>query len=128
MKIGQLITSFLQGKASPTMTSTIFSPYVDRVMEESKTAYFSGSPGEILDTNSPLSKTGGYKRRGGGRVGAMRYINDLLPYNLRPIKARRRRLSPRYGWRMELYTFRMTWRSHKRPALIKKLQSLKKWK
>ena len=127
MKTGQLITSFLQGKASPTTTSTIFSPYVDHVMEESKTGYFNVLRGETLDTNSPHTKTVGIKD-GGGRVGAMRYINDLLPYNLRPIKARRRRLSPRYGWRMELYTFRMTWRSHKRPALIKKLESLKKWK
>ena len=127
MRTGQLITSFLQGKASPTMTSTIFNPYVDPAMVASKTGYYNESPGEIPDTSSPLSKTGGVKDgRGRGGAGAMRYLNDLLPYKLRPIKARRRRARVGYGWRMELYTFRMTWRSHKGPALRKKIQSIKK--
>jgi hypothetical protein len=108
------------------MTSTIFSPYVDPATVESKTGYYSESLGEIPDTNSPLSKTGGVKDGGGrGRGGALRYLNDLLPYSIRPIKARRRRVRRGYGWRMELYTFRMTWRSHKGPAIRKKIQSIK---
>jgi hypothetical protein len=119
---GQLITSFLQGKVNPTTTSTIFSPYVDLVMEESKTAYFNGLHGATPDTYSPQTKTVG--------VRVSRALNDLLPYSLRPIKARRRRARVGYGWRMELHTFRMTWRSHRRPALVKKLQLLKElvWK
>jgi hypothetical protein len=126
MKTGQLITSFLLGKATPIMTSTIFSPYVDPATAVSKTGYYSESLGEIPDTNSPLSKTGGVKDGGGrGRGGALRYLNDLLPYSIRPIKARRRRVRRGYGWRMELYTFRMTWRSHKGPAIRKKIQSIK---
>ena len=126
MRTGQLITSFLQGKANPIMTSTIFSPYVDPATVASKTGYYNESLGETLDTHSPLSKTGGVKDgRGRGGGGAIRYLNDLLPYNLRPIKAKRRRAKPRYGWRMELYTFRMTWRSHKGPAIRKKIQSVK---
>jgi hypothetical protein len=105
------------------MTSTIFSPYVDHVMEESKTAYLNGLPGATPDTdNGGVSKTVG--------VRVSRALNDLLPYSLRPIKARRRRARVGYGWRMELHTFRMTWRSHRRPALLKKLQLLKElvWK
>jgi hypothetical protein len=108
------------------MISTIFNPYVDPATVASKTGYYKESLGETQDTSSPLSKTGGVKDGGGrGRAGAIRYLNDLLPYKLRPIKARRRRARVGYGWRMELYTFRMTWRSHNGPALRKKIQSLK---
>jgi hypothetical protein len=108
------------------MTSTIFSPYVEPATVESKTGYYNESPGETQDTSSPLSKTGGVKDgRGRHGAGAMRYLNDLLPYKLRPIKARRRRARVGYGWRMELYTFRMTWRSHNGPALRRKIQSIK---
>jgi hypothetical protein len=115
MKIGQLITSFLQGKASPTMTSTIFSPYVDRVMEESKTAYFNGSHGAIPGTNR-----GGLKTVGGRML---RAVNDLLPYGLRPIKAKRRKGRVGYTLGVELYTFRLVWVSHYRPRLKKWFQN-----
>jgi hypothetical protein len=117
MKIGQLITSFLQGKANPTMTSTIFSPYVDRVMEESKTGYFNESRGETPATNrGGVSKTVG--------VSLLRVLNDLLPYSLRPIKAKRRR--PRLGYTLgvELYTFRLVWRSHHWPRLKRRMKNL----
>ena len=109
MTIGQLITSFLQGKANPTMTSTIFSPYVDHVMEESKTAYFNGSHGATPGTNR-----GGLKTVG---VRVLRAINDLLPYSIRPIKSKRRRTRVGYTLGVELYTFRMVWRSHYYPRL-----------
>ena len=124
MRTGQLITSFLQGKANLIMTSTTSNHYAEAATEESKTGYYSESPGETLDTNNPLAKTGGHQRRG-GRYKGLRYLNDLLPYNLRPIKAKRRRARVGYGWRMELYTFRMTWRSHKGPAIRRKIQSIK---
>jgi hypothetical protein len=118
--IGQLITSFLQGMARQTMTSTIFSPYGDRVMEESKTGYFSGSPGATLGTNR-----GGIK---GGGVSILRTLNDLLPHAIRPIKAKRRRTKKRWGWGVELYTFRRTWHSHRKPRLRKLLNKLQFWK
>jgi hypothetical protein len=117
--IGQLITSFLQGKVNLTTTSTIFSPYVDRVMEESRIEYFNGLPGETLGTNKPQSKTVG------GRVG--RALNDLLPYAIRPIKSKRRRLRGGYGIRHELFTFRMVWRSHYKRALVNSMNKLKFW-
>jgi hypothetical protein len=116
MTIGQLITSFLQGKVSQTTTSTIFSPYVDHVMEESKTAYFSGSHGATLDTNRGRTKTVG------GRM--IRGANDLLPYGVRPIKAKRRKSRGGYTLLVELYTFRLVWRSHHLPRIKRKLREL----
>ena len=121
MKIGQLITSFLQGKVSRTTTSTIFSPYVDHVMEESKTGYFKGLLGGIPDTSRGRTKTGGVPTTWVARVG--RAINDLLPYKLRPIKAKRRSKRVGYGWRVELYTFRRVWHSHYKPRLLAKIKT-----
>jgi hypothetical protein len=117
--IGQLITSFLRGKVNLTTTSTIFSPYVDRVMEESRIGYFNGLRGETPGINRPQTKTVG------GRVG--RALNDLLPYAIRPIKSKRRRLRGGYGIRHELFTFRMVWHSHYRRALINSMNKLKFW-
>jgi hypothetical protein len=121
MRTGQLITSFLQGKANPTMTSTIFNPYVDPATVASKTGYYSESPGETLDSSRGIN-------RGWGRVA--RGINDLLPYKLRPIKAKRRRAKAIPNLRHEVYAFRMVWHSHRKPKLLKKIQSIKKllWK
>jgi hypothetical protein len=119
MRIGQLITSFLQGKANPTMTSTIFSPYVDHVMEESKTAYFNGSHGATPGTNK--GRVWGIKTVG---VSVLRVINDLLPYSLRPIKSKRRRTRVGYTLGIELYTFRLVWASHHWPRLRAKLRKL----
>ena len=116
MTIGQLITSFLQGKVSRTTTSTIFSPYVDRVMEESKTGYFKGLLGAIPGTNR-----GGIKTVG---VRVLRAINDLLPYSLRPIKSKRRRTRVGYTLGVELYTFRLVWRSHHWPKLKQRMRKL----
>jgi hypothetical protein len=103
------------------MTSTIFNPYVDPATVESKIGYYNGSPGETPDSSSPQTKTVGV----GVWAAIARGLNDLLPYKLRPIKAKRRRARPRYGWRAELFTLRMTWRSHRAPALVKKIQSIK---
>jgi hypothetical protein len=98
------------------MTSTIFNPYVDPATVGSKTGYSNESPGETLASNRV-----GYK--GWGRV--VRVLNDLLPYNLRPIKAKRRRGKAIPNLRHEVYTLRLVWRSHRRPALLKKIQLLK---
>jgi hypothetical protein len=116
MKIGLLITSFLQGKLNLTTTSTIFSPYVDHAMEESRTAYFNGSHGATHGTNR-----GGLKTVG---VRLLRAINDLLPYSLRPIKSKRRRTRVGYTLGVELYTFRLVWASHHWPRLRAKLRKL----
>jgi len=123
VKTGRLITSFLQGKVNPTMTSTIFNPYVDPATVASKTGYYKELRGETLDTNR-----GGVSKTVGGRV--LRAMNDALPYKLRPIKAKRRRARRTYGWRHELFAFRMVWHSHHGPALAKKIESIKKlaWK
>ena len=136
--IGQLITSFLQGKVNLTTTSTIFSPYVDRVMEESRIAYFKELPGETLDTNRGgghkaggsmgggiQSNRGGVKTVGGS---AVRTLNDLLPYNLRPIKARRRRGPVRYGWGAELYYWRRRWHGGGKYWVRSAVNKLQFWK
>jgi hypothetical protein len=98
------------------MTSTIFSPFVDHVMEESKTAYFNGLRGETLGTSRGRTKTVG------GRV--LRALNDLLPYSIRPIKSKRRRTRVGYTLGIELYTFRLVWASHHWPRLRAKLRKL----
>ena len=116
MKIGRLITSFLQGKASPTTTSTIFNPYVDPATVGNKTGYYSVSPGAIPGTNR-----GGIKTVG---VRVLRAINDLLPYSLRPIKSKRRRTRVGYTLGVELYTFRLVWRSHHWPKLKQRIRKL----
>ena len=115
MTIGQLITSFLQGKVSRTTTSTIFSPYVDHVMEESKTGYFKGLLGATRDTNRGTKTVGGRVLRG---------ANDLLPYRLRPIKSKRRRLRKGYTLGVELYTFRLVWNSHHWPRIKERMRQL----
>jgi len=119
--IGLLITSFLQGKLNLTTTSTIFSPYVDHVMEESKTGYYSGSHGATRAT----SKGQGLKTVG---VAILRVLNDLLPYKLRPIKAKRVANRKRWGLRVELYTMRMRWHSHGKYEARKLKNKLQFWK
>ena len=120
MRTGQLITSFLQGKANPTMTSTIFNPYVDPATVASRTGYLKESHGEIPGTSKGGGKTVG--------VRLLRVLNDLLPYKLRPIKTKRRRLPVWYGVRHEWFAFRMVWRSHKGPALRAWIKQVKPWK
>ena len=117
-----MTTSSRQERANRIMTSTIFNPYVDPAMVASRTASLKESHGETLDIDSPPTKTVG------GRV--LRVLNDLLPYQLRPIKSKRRRARAIPNLRHEVYTFRLVWRSHRRPALLKKLQLLKElvWK
>jgi hypothetical protein len=100
------------------MTSTIFNPYVDPATVGSKTGYFKESPGETLDSNR-----GGVSKTVGVRMA--RAINDLLPYNLRPMKANHRRARAIPNLRHEVYTLRLVWRSHRRPALLKKIQLIK---
>ena len=115
MKTGRLITSFLQGKVSPTMISTISNLYAEAATAESKTGYFSESPGA-----TPGINRGGVKTVG-GRI--LRGINDALPYRIRPIKSKRRYVRKGYTLRVELYTFRLVWRSHYLPRIKRWLQN-----
>lgn len=114
--IGPLITSFLQGKVNPTMTSITSKAYAEPATDASKTEYFKGSLGEVLDTSRRWLKTVG------GRV--LRTMNDWLPYRARPIKARRRRTRIGHTLGVEIYTFRMVWRSHHWPRIKKRLKEL----
>lgn len=115
MKTGQLITSFLQGKASPIMTSTISNRYVDPVMEESKTGYYNESPGAILGITKGRVMTGG-----GAYWGSHR--SRLLRLRRRP---KHKATWIRYGWRSQLLWIRLTWRSHWKPQLQNKIANVK---
>ena len=116
MKIGQLITSFLQGKASPTMTSITFSPYAEAATVESKTGYSSESPGAILDIARGRVMTGGGAYWGGHRRKLLR---------LR--RGKHRGTLIKYGWRAQLLWMRLSWRSHWRPELQNKIAQIKKF-
>jgi len=116
MRTGQLITSFLQGKASPIMTSITSNPYAEAATVGSKTGYSSESPGAIL------AIARGRVMRGGGSY--------LAAHRPRLLKLRRRRPKHRgtlikYGWRAQLLWMRLSWRSHWRPELQNKIAKLK---
>ena len=108
-----MTTSSRQAKANRIMTSTIFNPYVDPATVGSKTGYSNESPGETLASNRV-----GYK----GWGGVVRVLNDLLPYKFRPIKSKRRRTRRTFGWKHELFAFRMVWHSHHWPKIKKILK------
>ena len=119
MRIGQLITSFLQGRASQTMTSITFSPYAEAATVESKTGYSSESPGAILDI-----ARGRVMTEGGGYWPEAR--PKLLRLRKRP-RPKHRATWIRYGWRAQLLWMRLSWRSHWRPGLVKKISLIKKF-
>ena len=110
MKIGQLTTSFLQGKVNPTMISTTSNRYAEAATAESKTESFSESHGAILDIARGRVKTEG----GSYWEGHRRKL-------LRLRRAKHRGTLIRYGWRAQLLWLRLSWRSHWLPQLKKKL-------
>ncbi len=114
-----MITSSRQAKANRIMTSTIFNPYVDPATVGSKTGYSNASRGETLDSNR-----GGVSKTVGVRMA--RAINDLLPYNLRPIKAIHRRGKAIPNLRHEVYAFRINWIVLYRPRIKKLLATIGK--
>lgn len=114
---GQLTTSFRQDKANQTMTSIISNHCVDPVMEENKTGYYKGLHGAV-----PAINRGGVMGVG---VAILRALNDLLPYNLRPIKSKRRAGLMRWGWGAELYYWRRRWHSHGKYELRKIIKQMK---
>ena len=115
MKTGQLITSFLQGKASPIMTSTTFNHSAEAATVESKTGYSNESPGAILDLARGRVKTEGGSYWAGHRT-------RLLRLRRRP---KHRATWIRYGWRSQLLWIRLSWRSHWKPELQNKISKLK---
>ena len=116
-----MITSFRQETANQTTTSTIFNLYAEPVMVESKTGYSSESHGATRAT----SKGWGIKKVG---VALLRTLNDLLPYNLRPIKSKRRAGLMRWGWGAELYYWKMKWHSHGKYEARNLKNKLQFWK
>jgi hypothetical protein len=115
-----LTTLFRQETENQTTTSTIFNLYAEPVMVESKTGYSSGSHGATPGT----TKGRGIKTVG---VALVRALNDLLPYNLRPIKARRRGIKKGWGWRVELYYLRRRWHSDGKYRVRKLLNEIQCW-
>jgi hypothetical protein len=109
VKTGQSTTSFPPETENLITTSTTYNRYADLVMEESKTASFKESHGEMNAS----------KRKGVWmRIGYA--LNDLLPRRIRPIKSKRARYKRWYGWRTQLLSFRINWRSiHKRKLMSK---------
>jgi hypothetical protein len=115
MRTGQLITSFLQGKVNLTTTSTTSNHYVAAATAESKTGYFSESPGAILDIARGRVMTEGGSYWEGHR-------SKLLRLRRRP---KHRRTLVKYGWRAQLLWIRLSWRSHWKPSAVKKIAQLK---
>ena len=116
MKTGQLITSYLQGKVSPTMTSTTSNRFAEAAMAGNKTGFYSESPGEILDLAKARVNTEG----GSYWAGHRRRL-------LRLRRGRHRGTLIKYGWRAQLLWLRLSWRSHWRPELQNKINKLKKF-
>ena len=111
MKTGQSTTSFHPATGNPITTSTISNRYADPVTEESKTVFYKESHGAT---------------RGLSRVGKPVWVrvalalNDLLPRSIRPKKSKRARTKRWYGWRTEVLSFRINWRTiHKRNLMNK---------
>jgi hypothetical protein len=117
MKTGQLITSFLQGKASPTMTLTTSNHYAEAATVESKTEYSSESPGAILATARGRVKTEGGTYWAG-------YRGRLLRLRRRP---KHKATWIPYGCRAQLLWMRLSWRSHWKPELQNKIAQIKKF-
>ena len=123
--IGQLTTSFPPAKENLTMTSIISNHYAGHATVENKTGCSNELPGAIPAINEGATpKTVGVGGRGRRAETLLRTLNDLLPYVLRPIKARRRIRWMRYGLAQEIYTFRMVWRSHYKRALVNKMNKM----
>jgi len=112
-----LITSFLQGKANLTTTSTTSNHYAEAATAESKTGYFNESPGAILDIARGSVMTEGGTYWEGHR-------SQLLRLRRRP---KHRRTLVKYGWRAQLLWIRLSWRSHWRPQLVNKIAQIKKF-
>ena len=110
VKTGQSTTSFPRETENLITTSTTYNRYAGLVTDASKTGSFNESPGA----------TKGSKRKGVWlRVGYA--LNDLLPRSIRPIKSKRARYKRWYGWRTQLISFRINWRSIHKRKLINKL-------
>lgn len=109
VKTGQSTTSFHPATGNPIMTSTTYNRSVAHATDESKTA-------------SSKELRGGMK--GSKRKGILRRVgmalNDLLPRSIRPIKSKRAKIRRWYGWRTQLISFQINWRSiHKRKLMNK---------
>ena len=113
VKTGQSTTSSHPETENLITTSTTYSLYADLVTDESKTASFKESVGATNASNRGRGKKGW-----GLRI--LLALNDLLPRSIRPIKSKRSRYKRWYGWRAQVMSFRINWRSiHKRNLMNK---------
>jgi hypothetical protein len=103
VKTGQSTTSFHPATGNPITTSTIYSPYVDHVMDESKTEYYR----ELHGATKGISRIGKPLW-----LRLLLVINDLLPLRLRPVKSKRAHRRRYLGLRHRIFIWRMHWRSH----------------
>ena len=114
VKTGQSTTSFHPATGNPIMTSTTYNRSVAHATDESKTAPFNESHGEMND-----SSKGQHKGLG---IRVLRAINDLLPQSIRPIKSKRAHRRRYLGIRHRVFMYRMLWRSHWKNQLKAKLK------
>jgi hypothetical protein len=96
------------------MTSTTYNRSVAFATDENKTGSSKESAGVMPGSN----------KRGRGRknwgIRALLVLNDLLPRSIRPVKSKRARLKRWYGWRTEVLSWRINWRTiHKRNLMNK---------
>ena len=118
VKTGQSTTSFHPATGNPIMTSTTYNRSVAHATDESKTGCSPESVGVMNDS----SKGRGINR--GGKPVWLRLllvINSLLPLSIRPIKSKRAHRRRYLGVRHRIFTWRMSWRSHWKNALKRKL-------
>jgi hypothetical protein len=111
MKTGQSTTSFHPATGNPIMTSTTYNRSAAYAMDESKTAPFNESLGEMHDSNRGVHKGWGTR--------TLRAINDLLPLSIRPIKSKRASRRRYLGVRHRIFIARMHWRSHNKNKVMK---------
>ena len=113
MKTGQSTTSFHPATGNPIMTSTTYNRSVAHATDESKTVSSKESRGGMNASSKGRGKKGVWLR-------VALAINDLLPRSIRPIKSKRARTKRWYGWRTEVLSLRINWRTiHKRNLMNK---------
>jgi len=112
VKTGQSTTSFHPATGNPIMTSTTYNRSVAHATDESKTA----SSKELAGGMKGLSRA-----RKGLLIRVGMALNDLLPRSIRPIKSKRARYKRWYGWRTQVISFRINWRSIYKRKLMNKL-------
>jgi hypothetical protein len=114
VKTGQSTTSFHPATGNPIMTSSTYNHSVAHATDENKTGCSKESHGVMPGSNGARGRKGV-----GARI--LLALNDLLPRSIRPVKSKRARYRRWYGWRTELLSWRINWRSIHKNRLMNKL-------